>query len=239
MSKINYEDIKKEVESHGWQLLSTSYTNLKTEMNFKCEEGHSIYLPWDKVRKDFSCPVCQTNQYKTIDIKVIEKKKGIYRTLALDQSTRKTGYSIFDDKQLIRYGVFETTLDDEIARDSAVKTWLISMVENWKPDLVGVEGLQLEQNFGVTVFETLARLQGILLETLFWKKIPYVICPTNTWRAHCNVKGKTRVDKKRSMQQIIKQQYDVSVSDDEADAIGIGKYLVDKKMKKTKIENWE
>ena len=60
------------------------------------------------------------------------------------------------------------------------------------------------------------------METLFWEKIPYKVCPTNTWRSHCGVKGKTRVDKKRSMQNIVKKEFDVSVSDDEADAIGIG-----------------
>jgi len=239
MAKISLDDIRKEVEEHGWQVLSTSYVNLKTEMNFLCNEGHSIYLTWDNVRKNFSCPVCSTNRYKNLETKIIEKKKDTVRILALDQSTRKTGYSIFDNGKLIRYGIFETSLEDEIARDSAIKTWLLSMLHNWQPDYVGIEGIQYEERFGVTTFETLARLQGVLLETLFWEKVPYYVCHTATWRTHCGVKGKTRVDKKRSMQSIIKKEYDVTVTDDEADAIGIGKFIAETKVKQTRVENWE
>jgi len=32
-------------------------------------------------------------------------------------------------------------LNEEIARDNAVKIWLISMIENWKPDYIGIEGI--------------------------------------------------------------------------------------------------
>lgn len=92
---------------------------------------------------------------------------------------------------------------------------------------------------GVTVFETLARLQGILMETCFELEIPYKICPTNTWRAHCGVKGVSRSDKKKSMQLLVKKWYDVSVSNDEADAIGIGKYVTDTAGAALVVENWE
>lgn len=239
MAKILIEDIKKEVETNGWELVSTSYVNLKTEMNFKCKEGHNICLTWEKVRNKFVCPVCKANRYKDIESQIIEKKKDVQRVLALDQATKITGYSIFDNKELIKYGTFETNLENEIARDSAIKTWLLSMIANWRPDFVGIEGIQYEERFGVTTFETLARLQGILMETLFWEKIPYKVCPTNTWRSHCGVRGKTRPDKKRSMQNIVKKEYDVSVSDDEADAIGIGKYVAETQIRKTQITNWE
>ena len=116
------------------------------------------------------------------------------------------------------------------------------MIENWKPDYIGIEGIQLQENseerkMGVTVFETLARLQGILMETAYEYKIPFKICPTNTWRNHCQVKGRYRADKKRSMQLIAKKEYDITVSDDEADAIGIGKYAAS--LNKIEVVNWE
>ena len=38
------------------------------------------------------------------------------------------------------------------------------------------------------------------METCYEKKIEYTVCPTNTWRHHCGVTGRTRIDKKRSMQ---------------------------------------
>lgn len=239
MSKIKIEDIREELKKDNWKLISDTYVNLESELIFECPEGHRVYSSWKKIRTQRFCPICQNNPLKNIDTKVIPKKKGIIRILALDQATRVTGWSIYDEKNLVKYGLFETSLDDEIARDHAIKEWLINMINAWQIDIVGIEGIQYQQNMGVTTFEMLARLQGILMETLYELKIPYKICPTNTWRAHCKVKGRTRTDRKRSMQLLAKQWFDISVTDDEADAIGIGKYIADTSIKEIKIENWE
>lgn len=69
--------------------------------------------------------------------------------------------------------------------------------------------------------------------------VPFEICPTNTWRKHCQVKGQSRTDKKRSMQLLTKKWFDVSVTEDEADAIGIGKYMAEVVAKNNQIVNWE
>ena len=239
MAKIKIEDIRAEVEKDGWFLISKDYVNLDTEMEFLCDENHSVFAPWKKLRNARECPICKQNKYKNQDAKVIPKKKGEFRVIGLDQATKITGYSIFSNKQLIKYGTYEVDLDDEIARDHKIKEWLISMIETWKPDYVGIEGIQYEQNFGVTTFETLARLQGILMEALYDLKIPYKIAPTNTWRKHCGVKGKYRADKKKSMQLLVKMWYDVNVSDDCSDAIGIGKYVSDTSVPQIEVFNWE
>jgi hypothetical protein len=42
---------------------------------------------------------------------------------------------------LVKYGVFSTDLDEEIARDNAIKNWLLSMIESWRPDQIGIEGV--------------------------------------------------------------------------------------------------
>ena len=55
-------------------------------------------------------------------------------------------------------------------------------------------------------------------------KIEYSIVPSATWRSYCKITGKTRTDKKRSCQLKIKEWYKISVSEDEADAICIGRY---------------
>ncbi|MBQ6628119.1 MAG: hypothetical protein IJH65_04805 [Methanobrevibacter sp.] len=49
----------------------------------------------------------------------------------------------------------------------------------------------------------------------------------------------SRSDKKKSMQLLVKKWYDVSVSNDEADAIGIGKYVTDTAGAALVVENWE
>ena len=77
------------------------------------------------------------------------------------------------------------------------------------------------------------------MECCYELGIEFVICPTNTWRAHCEVKGRARADKKKSMQLLIKKWYDVSVTEDEADAIGIGRYVSENFTKTVEMFQWE
>jgi Holliday junction resolvasome RuvABC endonuclease subunit len=240
MARIRIEDIRAELEHDGWKVISNEYVNLDTEMIFECDEGHKVYAPWKKIRQKRECTLCRQNKYKSQDHKIIPKKKGTFRVLALDQATKITGYSIFDNKKLVYYGIFNADdSKDEIARDIEIKEWMVSIIENWKIDFIGLEGIQYQKNFGVTTFEILARLQGILMGAAHELGLPYKICPTPTWRAHCGVKGKVKLEKKRSMQLLVKKWFDVTVTDDEADAIGIGKYLSDTQTPMVEIVNWE
>lgn len=240
MARIKIEDIRAELSLDGWKAISDDYKSLDIEMVFECDEGHRVYSTWKKIRQKRECPLCKQNTYKGQKNRVVPKKKGTFRILALDQATKTSGYSIFDNKKLVYYGIFEAEeIKNEILRDIQVKQWLVSIVKNWEPDIVGLEGIQYQANFGVTTFETLARLQGILMGTLEELDIPYKICPTATWRSHCGVKGRSRVDKKRSMKELVKKWFDVQITDDEADAIGIGKYLSDTSSPVVEIINWE
>ena len=243
MSKIKIEDIRKAAIKHNWNLLSDKYKNLDTELTFECNEGHKIYLPYKKVRDKWICPICEQNQYYNFSNEIKPKGKIKQRSIGLDQATHITGYSIFDDGKLVYADTFETIADDEIERDIEIKNWLIQLIQNWKPDIIGLEGIQLQQfnnkTVGITTYQTLARLQGILMATCKEQNIQYVIIPPATWRAHCEVKGRARADQKRSMQMKVKEWFDITVSNDIADAIGIGKYLNDKHKKKVEIFNWE
>lgn len=239
MSRIYLEDVKKELEKDKWEVVSEDYKNLDTEMTFLCPEGHRVYTSWRRLRNRRECPVCKQNCFKEQEVKILSKKPNEKRILALDQATYISGWSVFSNGELLRYGTFETQLDDEIARDTTVKNWLISMIESWQPDLVALEGIQYQQNIGVTTFEVLARLQGILMNCLHEHNIPYMLCHTQVWRSHCGVKGRARADKKKSMQLLVKEWFDISVSNDCADAIGIGKFAAETHYKKPTIENWE
>ena len=248
MSRINIDDIRKELESKNWKLLSEEYVNLDSLLMMQCPKGHQPLISWKKARTKLECPICEKNFYSSSSLKVIPKKCK-NRILALDQATYDCGWSIFDDKDLIKYGIYHLDTDEEVVRINKLKNWFISMVTNWKPDYVAIEGIQYQDEvagesksknkMGITVFQTLARLQGVLLDTCYDLKIPAEVCPTNTWRNHCGVKGRYRADKKKSMQLLAKNWYNVNLSDDEADAIGIGKYLSDKISKATVIEDWE
>ena len=233
MARIKIEDIRAELNKYDWKVISEEYANLDTEMIFECPEGHRVYASWKKIRQKRECPICKETYIKLNEQKVVPKKKGCRRTLAIDQATYTSGWSVYDGKELVKFGIFNTTLNDEIARDNALKNWLISMINNWRPDYIAIEDLHFQeksdkgQRMSVTVFKMLARLQGVLMETCYEEKIPYKVINTNTWRLHCGVRGKTRVDKKRSMQLLAKNWYGIMPTEDEADALGIGKYYCD------------
>lgn len=244
MAKIKIEDIQNELAAAGWKVISTEYSNLDTEMTFECPEGHRVFLPWKKLRTKHECPVCKNNILTKSLAEVLPKPKGVKRILAIDQASKTSGWAIFDDSKLVKFGAFTATCDDDIERFAVVRNWLESMIASWRPDFIGLEGIQFQeelsgQKLSITVFQTLARLQGILMLTCHDAKIPYEVCPTNTWRAYCGVKGKYRADKKKSMQLLVKQWYGITVDNDEADAIGIGRYVVNSFNKNNNVTNWE
>lgn len=239
MARITIEEINRTLQPKGWKILSEKYQNLKTQMTFMCDEGHKVYTTWGQLRKKLFCPTCQANQYKNMTKEIDPKPKGVCRVLALDQSTWDSGWSVFDGETLTRYGTFTATKKDEGERFVEIKEWFLSMCHNFKPNVVAIEGIQYQKNFGVTTFQILARLQGVIMATCVELEIPLEVCPTNTWRAHLGVKGRSRVDKKTSMKLIVKEKFDITVNDDCADAIGIGKYVADTYSPKMDLQEWE
>ena len=45
--KIKIDEIRKAAIEHGWELISTAYKNLDTDLTFKCNEGHQVFLPYN------------------------------------------------------------------------------------------------------------------------------------------------------------------------------------------------
>ena len=115
--------------------------------------------------------------------------------------------------------------------------WLLSMITRWKPDIVVLEDIQQQQN--VQIFKTLAWLQGVLIHTLFISKTPYSVVHCATWRKSCGIKGRSRSDFKKAAQLLVKSWYDVSVTQDEADAICIGHHAITKELKNQEFHGWD
>lgn len=228
MAKITLAEINKQLELYGWTCLEKEYKNLQTPMQFRCNEGHIVETTWGKLRNKRVCPVCVSNLKKKITKIAATPKTGEYRILALDQSSHRTGYSIYDGKQLTSYGVFESTKTEPLDRIIDLCAWLDNMIMNWQPDEVGLEETQYQPGaIGHDVFKLLSQVMGALMITAARAKcrVSTVLIPT--WRHHCGVKGNKRADQKRSAQLLVKKWHDITVSDDESDAICIGKYFAD------------
>lgn len=245
--KFKIEDIRKEFENNNWKLLSEEYKNLDTELEAICPEGHKVYITYKKWRIYHECPICKTNPLKKIrEMKVLPKPHGATRVFAIDQATQVSGWCIFDDKKLVQFGTFSANDGAAVERIETIRQWLASMVELWEPDRIAIEDIHM-QSFGnekgygnesVTTFKTLAHLQGVILNYLYINDIKYDVVHSATWREFCKIKGVHRADKKRSAQLKIKEWYDVSVSQDEADAICIGKYEAERNAKNNTLISW-
>lgn len=245
MSKIKLEEIKEELAKDGWLLISTEYKNLDGELIFECNEGHKVYSSWKEIRKKRECPVCKANQFNNIDTRPIKKPDGVIRVLALDQATRISGWAIYDNDIPISFSTFETNLTDEVARYNTIKNWLINMINRWQPDVVAIEDIQFQNIHNdndyivnTTTFKMLARLQGVLMDTVYSLGKELLIVHSATWRSYCNIKGRSRADKKKSTQLIMKDLYDITISEDEADALGLGKYASNEAKRNPVIEEW-
>ena len=220
---------KGEVSTLGWTLLSNEYKNLDTIMMFQCPEGHKLTLKqW---RKNSTCPICEH------DTVVKNKKRNSKRTIALDNATHITGWAIFDDNELVSYGKYTTKTTETSDRILEMGDWLTNLLYKWEPNTIILEDIQQQNN--VTTFKVLAKLQGVLEYISKKNDVEYYIISPATWKSYNKVQGRTRVDQKKSAQLIVTQLYGMQATQDESDAILLGKYGVDKFLKNNRMVNFE
>lgn len=224
------EAAQNEVATLGWTLLEKEYKNLDTIMDFKCPEGHIIQLTLKQWRKNPQCSIC--NHTSKIPI----KKKSLNRLIALDNATHITGWAIFDGKELISYGKYTVKSEETSDRILEMGDWLSNLLIQWEPNTIILEDIQQQNN--VNTFKVLAKLQGVLEYVSKKNNADYYIISPSTWKSNAGVKGKSRVDQKKSAQLIVQQLYNIQATQDECDAILLGKYGIDK-VKNNRMVNFE
>lgn len=252
MAKIYLEDIKKQCEELSWELLSNSYTNLDTEMNFRCPNGHEIITTYGRWRNTHKCPDCKKEESKDKEVEPDPNARGC--TIAIDQALNTSGYAVFDGPRLIKSGTSTQTQFTQVEKMASVKQWVLQLCKEYNPTRVLIEDIQLEQNLtkgengrfkdngdnviGVTTFKSLAQLQGVLLNAFFEQGIEVVVVFSGTWRKALCIKGRSRTDRKRSAQLKVKDWYGLVVSEDEAEAICMGRYGISGVLKKDELIQW-
>lgn len=241
---INIYSVANHLESEGWKLISDSYKNLDTELEMECPCGHRQFQTYKKWRKNPLCDQClASDPYKIKKNKVPAKEADTRRILALDAATNVTGFAIYDDSDLVFYGTYKTDSEkDTTERINELKHWLLAMIEEVQPDFLGAENIQL-QTFGhgqaqVKTYNTLARLQGVILDTAFEACIDSDLVYPSEWRKICGISDgdSHRENKKKQAQEKVKIWYNQDCTQDEADAICIGKYFV--QILKSKKSKW-
>lgn len=231
---INIYSIGNHLKSEGWRLITDIYKNLDTELEMECPNGHRQIQTYRKWRKRPMCEICLAGDpFKGKKNIVPLKEEGARRILALDAATNVTGYAIYDDDKLVTYGTFKATATKEtVERINEVKKWLEVIIEQDEIDYCGCEDIQLQRfndnssQFQVETYKALAQLRGVIADTLYELNIPHNFAYAAEWRKYCGVsEGIGRENKKKQAQNKVKLWYGQDCTQDEADAICIGKYF--------------
>lgn len=149
------------------------------------------------------------------------------KTISIDSSTNKTGYAVWVDGKFQRSGLIDVSkIKDVNKRLPEMMKEITTLLSNEKADLVYVEEMNVTRNAQVARF--LVRLQGAIQ---YWAVINgkwfETIQPTK-WRKYVDLQSKSRKreDMKQAAIDYIKKNYDLTVNDDEAEAICIGEAVM-------------
>ena len=148
------------------------------------------------------------------------------KILALDQSTRVTGWAVFADDVLQEYGKFdaENAGADIGKRLTYIRTKVWFLIEKYDIQKVVLEEIQLQSTVGnnVVTYKKLAYVQAIIIQLLDALKIPYEIVASSSWKSTLGIKGRARAEQKKNAQIYINTIYGIKATQDECDAICIG-----------------
>lgn len=155
----------------------------------------------------------------------------MFKILALDQSTKSTGYCVIQNNKVKDYGLITADSNLPILERIRVMYFNIQdLIDKTKPDFVVFEGTQYQNNAGA--FGGLSKLQGTILAILYDRDLSFYIVEPTCWKSFCKIKGRKRVEQKANTKIFVAEKYNVDVSEDEADAIGIATWAIGNIIKK-------
>lgn len=150
--------------------------------------------------------------------------------LALDLSTKSSGYAIFEGDNLKDHGCVTSSSTNLIKRIYIMRDAIDQLLTNNNIDKIVVEEVRPEGGYGVgnqKTHKALMYLQAAL-EFLVYdshSKVTIEYIYPSSWRASCGIKngrGVKRTTLKEADIEFVKETFGITVNDDEADAICIG-----------------
>lgn len=156
------------------------------------------------------------------------------KILSLDASTKSTGFAVFNETKLETYGCLTASSTDLVKRINKIITELEQVLSQNTIDKIILEEVRPEQGLqNLKTHKALMYLQAAIVflvhERFNTIEIEYVY--PNEWRKACGIKtgsGVRRETLKPKDIQFVKDNYNIIVNDDIADAIGIGHAYVNK-----------
>ena len=150
---------------------------------------------------------------------------GMSKVLSMDQSTRNSGYSYFENGKYIESGVVDMNKSklDTYERSFEMAKALWKVIKKYNPDYLIIEDTQQQSNVKTVI--TLARLQGMIIGYAEAHGVKVHILLPSQWRAALGYKQGPKVKRAELKQQSIdyvKEIYYLNLPEDECEAIAEG-----------------
>ena len=148
------------------------------------------------------------------------------KVLALDMSSKSTGWSVFNNKELIAYGCISDNNSDAFARIKKMVAEIKKIYEQYEiTNVICEDVLPEDVRHNQNVFKVLHYLQAAVVLMLheYNQKVEFYV--SSEWRKKCGIRtgrGITRDMVKAADIKFVKDNYGLDVNDDIADAICIG-----------------
>ena len=144
------------------------------------------------------------------------------RVLSLDQSTRVSGYCLFEDGEYVESGIVDMSSSklDTYHRSFEMAKALWRVIKKYKPDRLIIEDTQQQNNVKTVII--LARLQGMIIGYAEAHGVKVHILLPSQWRAALGYAQGSKVRRDALKQQSIdyvKNTYGMERSEDECEAI--------------------
>ena len=145
------------------------------------------------------------------------------KVLAFDQSTRVTGYSVFEDGKYVKSGVIDLhKITDTDERSKQMGLEMCKVIEAAKPDVTFIEEVQQQSNTATVI--KLARIQGVAIGFCAAHNIDLHILRPTEWRSALGYQQGPKVKREALKQQsldFVKKNFGLELIEDESEAVCI------------------
>lgn len=147
------------------------------------------------------------------------------RVVSFDQSTRCSGYAVFEDGEYIESGIVDMSKSkletDKRSFEMAKELWKI--IKKYKPDEIVLENVQQQSNPATMI--VLARLAGMIIGYAEAHNVHVHILLPSQWRKALGYSQGAKVKRQELKQQSIdyvKENFGLCLPEDQCEAIAEG-----------------
>lgn len=160
--------------------------------------------------------------------------------LALDQSTTRSGYSLFINEQYDHSGLVDKHKNKDLnSRFKEMYEGIHEVIETENPDIVVIEDTQMQGGNGAT-YKVLCQLQGAIMGMCYAMNIGFMVVTPSQWRSALKFKQGPKVKREELKKQSIefaKKEFGIDRYEDEMEAVCINAGFHQMRNKDIDIEN--